>query len=172
VARKPESPAAKSRRRRRQINRREEDNAKLRKKYATNSEYRFAKLAARREQTARLTTSDRAVLNERACAKRWRDRQFLLRSSSWPKHELELSVILTQELLRPMYIIERDGKREIENWPPNDLAQFWPASSAAEAAVPRGHARFAASPAAQPAAENRAAGSLSMRRAPSAAPAA
>jgi hypothetical protein len=132
---KPETPGQKSRRRRRQIANREKDNAKLRKKYKHDSAYRFAKIEASRRHTHSMTTHTRGVQSERRCAKRWRDRQFLLRSA-WPKHELEVgSVVLLSELMRPVYVVELDGKRQIEIWPPNDLAQFWLSDAAARQIV-------------------------------------
>jgi hypothetical protein len=139
---KPETPAQKSIRRRRQIDRRDDDNKKARAKYAEDTAYRNAKLEAARRQTAALNTHQKGLNSERRCAKRFRDRQSLVRSS-WNKDQLATgSVILLQELMNPRYIIEHDGKRESERWPPNDMAQFWLSDAAAVASVPRGRARL------------------------------
>ena len=119
------------------IDHRSELAAALRKKYRRNKKYRLAKIAAARRQTAALTTSKKGELSERRC------RQYSLTRSSWLAWlDAGASIVNANELDSPKFIIERDGKRERESWPPNDLAQFWLASSAAPSAAPLGRARF------------------------------
>ena len=111
--------------------------AALRKKYRRNKKYRLAKIAAARRQTAALTTSKKGELAEHRCARR-----SLTRPSWLPWLDAGTSILNMHELESPTFIIERDGKRQRESWPPNDLAQFWLASSAAPSAAPLGRARL------------------------------
>jgi len=139
---KPETPAQKSIRRRRQIDRREKTNAELREKYRDDAGYRAAKVEASRRQNAALTTAKKGELTERRCAKRARAHP---EPRSW-WFVLERPVTLTRnEIEHPTYIvIDPRGKRSIEFWPPSyhDPAEFWLASSAGAAAAPRGGARL------------------------------
>jgi hypothetical protein len=129
------------------IDHRSELAAALRKKYRRNKKYRLAKIAAARRQTAALTTSKKGELAEHRCARR-----SLTRPSWLPWLDAGTSILNMHELESPTFIIERDGKRQRESWPPNDLAQFWLASSAAPSAAPLGCARFRREKSAPPAA--------------------
>jgi hypothetical protein len=121
-----ETQAQKSRRLALHRARYEKDNKKNRERWKTDAVWREKRQREARERGRRLTTNQKGVINERACARRWLARQHLLRSA-WPDKELETStVILLQELMHPMYVVVAPGRRpEYERWPPEDDAQKW-----------------------------------------------
>jgi hypothetical protein len=110
--RKPETPAQKSIRRRRQIERREIHAARLRKKYATNRAYRRKKIREARRQTKRRTTAAKGELAERRAAKRY------YASIDWKKlMEEQPTILYAWEIEHPTYIVESPGRqRQIERW--------------------------------------------------------
>jgi hypothetical protein len=98
--------------RRRQIDRREKDNAALRKKYRSDAAYRRRKIREARRQTKRRTTAQKGELAERRAAKHY------YASVDWKKLMEEQPTILTAwELQHPTYIVESPGhQRQIERW--------------------------------------------------------
>jgi hypothetical protein len=112
------------------IDHRDERAAAVRRKYARNRAYRKKKIAAARRQSRRRTAAQRAIVAERRCILRWKPHARTPRSSLGRWSEYGKTVLL-QELMHPTYIIEHpNGRRELEVWPPNDLASFWLADSA------------------------------------------
>jgi hypothetical protein len=115
------------------IDHREQLAAAVRRKYARNRAYRKKKIAAARRQSRRRTLEQKAIIAERRCMLRWKPlaRTPQSRRPQWSEYGHTISL---WELMHPRYVIEHpNGRRELEVWPPNDLASLWLADSSCRA---------------------------------------